>query len=447
MTADPELVTRLHAWLDRVHPHTGPIALAYSGGGDSHALLSITAIWARARGIALHALTVDHALRPESRAEADQALESARRLGAEPVLLRWTGDKPATGLQAAARQARHVLLAEACRARKIDQLLLAHTLDDQAETVWMRLQAGGGWRGCAAMAERAASPVWPQGRGLELLRPLLDVRREALRTHLAAADERWIEDPSNTNPRYTRVRVRESLARLEQAGLSVDRLARWAHEIGAIERSERRAAAALAQDAVRLHPWGGAELDVERLAAAAPVIRRRLVDAVTLAISGRADTPRRSALDGLVDSLLRRRAGSAAGVQTLPWRGASWIIRDPGAVLGRVDRPGRKSFPLLQNSARVWDGRYEIETSSVNIIAEPLGKGYKGVGDRADLEAIPGLARSGLLTLRSSGEVLAIAGVRHHPQLGIMPLMAQRFHSRLRYDAAPKQGVGQLAPA
>lgn len=447
MTADTALSTRLHAWLDRVHPGTGPIALAYSGGGDSHALLCIAASWARARGIALYALTVDHALRPQSGAEAVHAREAARRLGAKPVLLRWDGDKPSTGLQAAARQARHVLLAEACRARKIEQLLLAHTLDDQAETVWMRLQAGGGWRGCAAMAERGASPVWPQGRGLELLRPLLGVRREELRAYLAGVNESWIEDASNTDPRFTRVRVRQSLARLEPAGLSLGQLTGWSREIGTIERCERTAAAALAQDAVRLHPWGGAELDVERITAAAPVIRRRLVEAVTLALSGRADTPRRAALDSLVDHLLRRRAGSAAGVQTLLWRGASWIIRDPGAVLGRVDRPGRKSFPLLQNSSLVWDGRYEIETSGVNIIAEPLGKRYKGIGDRAGLEVIPGLARSGLLALRSRGEVLAIAGVRHHPQLRIVPLMAQRFHSRLRYDAPPKEGVDQLVPA
>ncbi|WP_417482866.1 tRNA lysidine(34) synthetase TilS [Maricaulis sp.] len=447
MTAGAALSKRLHAWLDRAHPGSGPIGLAYSGGGDSHALLCLAAQWASARGIVLHALTVDHQLRPESGDEAERALEAARRLGAERVLLRWTGDKPSTGIQAAARQARHVLLAEACRVRKIDQLLLAHTLDDQAETVWMRLQAGGGWRGCAAMAPRAASPVWPQGRGIELLRPLLDVRRAELRDYLTGAGEGWIEDSSNTDPRYTRIAVRRRLARLEPAGLQIDRFTGWSRDIAGIERSERSAAAALGETAVRFHPWGGAELDVECLARAAPVIRSRLVEAVTLALSGRADTPRRAALDGLVDALLRRRAGSAAGVQTLQWRGASWIIRDPGAVLGRVDRPGRKSFPVLQNSVLVWDGRYEIETSGVNIIAEPLGKGYKGVGDRADLEAIPGLARSGLLTLRSRGEVLAIAGVRHHPQLRIVPLMAQRFQSRLLYDAPPKQGVSQPAPA
>ncbi|WP_417485324.1 tRNA lysidine(34) synthetase TilS [Maricaulis salignorans] len=447
MRAGADFPARLNAWLDRHHPGPEPIALGYSGGGDSHALLCLTANWARARGIVLHALIVDHGLRPQSAAEARQAMVAARRLGAAPQVLRWSGDKPVTGLQAAARQARHVLLAQACRARGIDQLLLAHTGDDQAETVWMRLQAGAGWRGCASMAERVASPVWPQGRGVEILRPLLDARRAELREYLTVSGERWIEDPSNQDTHYTRIRIRQRLEALEAAGFVPGRLNELARDLGAIERSERLAVAAAAREAVRFHPWGGAQLDIDRLMLAAPVIRRRLVETLALAISGRAVTARQSGLDGLVERVLNGGSGSAAGVQSTRWRGGSWMFRDPGAVLGRVDRPGGKSLDLKPDTAQVWDGRYEIETSIVNIIAEPLGKGYKGIGVRRDLETIPGPARTGLLTLRCEGEVLAIAGVRHHPDVGIVPLMEQRFHSRLLCDPAFKPGLGQPAPA
>lgn len=447
MTAGADIPARLNAWLDLNHSGSGPIALAYSGGGDSHALLCITAQWARARGIVLHALIVDHALRPQSGVEARQALEAARRLGAQPDILRWSGDKPTTGIQAAARQARHVLLARACRARNIDQLLLAHTRDDQAETVWMRLQAGAGWRGCAGMAERVASPVWPQGRGVELLRPLLDTSRADLRDYLRAAGEDWIEDPSNQDPRYTRIRIRQRLSVLEEAGLKPERLTRLAGDLGAIERGERLAIAAAARQAVRFHAWGGAQLDIERLMLAAPVIRRRLVETLALSISGNAATARRSGLDGLVERLLGRSSGSAAGVQAVQWRGGSWVFRDPGAVLGRVDRPGGKALDLLPDTAQVWDGRYEIETSLVNIIAEPLGKAYKGIGQRGDLETIPGPARAGLMTLRCDGEVLAIAGVRHHAGVRIVPLMEQRFQSRLRCDFAVKPELEPQASA
>ena len=447
MTAGSDLATRVDDWLDRTHPGSAPIALGYSGGGDSHALLCIVADWARRRDIVLHALTVDHALRPESCAEAGWAVEAAQRHGAQASLLSWEGEKPTTGVQAAARQARHILLADACQARNIDHLLLAHTLDDQAETVWMRLQAGGGWRACAGMAERAFSPVWPQGRGIEILRPLLDIRREDLRAFLLEAGESWIDDPSNEDAHYTRIRIRQRLGALERAGFLPGRLASWARDVGAVDRSERRAVVACGRESVRFQGWGGAQLDIEKLALAAPVVQRRLVEALALAISGRTAAPRRSALDGLVKSVMKRRPGSAAGVQTIHWRGGSWMFRDPGAVLGRVDRPGRKSARLLQNSAQVWDGRYEIETPLVNIIAEPLGKGYKGIGNRSDLETVPGPARPGLLVLRQAGEVLAIAGLRQHPQLRVLPLMEQRFRTRLLCDVTLKQGEGHRALA
>lgn len=447
MKPGADLAPYVEAWLDRNHPGHAPIALGYSGGGDSHALLCITANWARRRGVVLHALIVDHALRPESLVEARQAAQAAQRLGAQPSLLSWGGDKPATGLQAAARQARHVLLAQACRAASIEHLLLAHTLDDQAETVWMRLQAGGGWRACAGMAVRAGSPVWPQGRGIEVLRPLLDVRRAELRTFLDAAGERWIDDPSNHDTGYTRIRIRQRLGDLERAGFDPGRLAGWAQDIGELDRVERRTAEACGRQAIRFHAWGGAQLDIDALTQAQPVIQRRLVEALTLAISGRASPPRRSALDGLVADLLNRRPGSAAGVQTIHWRGGSWMFRDPGAVLGRVDHPGRKHARLLQNNAQVWDGRYEIETSIMNIIAEPLGKGYKGIGDRGALDGVPGPARAGLLSLRHEGEVLAIAGLRLHPQLTVLPLMEQRFHARLSGDGQMKHGEGLAALA
>tara|TARA_R110002051_G_scaffold259449_5_gene319057 strand:+ start:145695 stop:147038 length:1344 start_codon:yes stop_codon:yes gene_type:complete len=447
VTAGADLVTRIDDWLDRNHSGSAAIALGYSGGGDSHALLCITANWAHRRGVELHALIVDHGLRVESHAEACLAVEAAQGLGAQASLLSWQGDKPATGVQAAARQARHVLLAQACRARNINHLLLAHTADDQAETVWMRLQAGGGWRSCAAMGEQAPSPVWPQGRGIEMLRPLLGVRRAELRAFLIEAGERWIDDPSNEDTHYTRIRTRQRLATLEQAGFDPGQLTGWAHDIAAIDRSERRAVEVCSRDIVRFHAWGGAELDIEQFAKAQPAIRRRLVQALALAIAGRTAPPSRAALDGLVDSVLNRRPGSAAGVQTIIWRGASWMFRDPGGVLGRVDHPGRNFARLLQNTAHIWDGRYEIETSLVNIIAEPLGKAYKGIGDRGDLDLVPGAARSGLLALRCEGEVLAIAGVRPHPQLRVLPLIEHRYCTGLLCGATLTQGEGHPALA
>lgn len=425
----------VHTCLDRCLSDSRPFALGYSGGGDSHALLCLAADWAKARASRLYALIVDHGLRPESRTEAEAAAASARRLGAEPVILNWTGEKPVSGISAAARNARHSLLAEACRGLGIEHLLLAHTLDDQNETVLMRLQAGGGWRGCAGMSEVSVSPIWPEGRGIALVRPLLGVRRQALRDYLVARGETWIDDPSNLDRHYARIRARQSLERMEAAGLQPGRFAALARELMAISRAERQAAAAFGQDAVHFHDWGGAELDARRLTQAEPVIRRRILAAAAMAVSGNRAPASGAALDQLAARLVAGRSGTAAGVQILQWRGSSWMIRDPGAVLGRVDHAVANAVALPVGRAMVWDGRYEIETSTRNIIAEPLGAAYTGLDDKSGLEAVPGQARAGLLSLRRDGEVLAVPGVRAHADVRIAPLMEHRYCTRLAQRA------------
>lgn len=172
------------------------------------ALLDLTADWARRRGRRLLALTVDHGLYPDSPRWNAVAEQAARRVGADWRLLRWTGPRPETGLPAAARRARHGLLAEATRAAGARVILLAHTLDDVAEGE--RMQAEGSSLG--RLRVWGPSPAWPEGRGLMLLRPLLGARRAALRDWLAASGVAWIEDPANEDPRFARARARRALA-------------------------------------------------------------------------------------------------------------------------------------------------------------------------------------------------------------------------------------------
>ena len=149
------LPERVHTWLDRHTADRETLALACSGGGDSVALLHLASDWAHRRGRRLHVLTVDHGLRPEAGGEAEFVRRLSARLGWPCQILNWIGDKPDTALQEQARHARHSLLANACAQTGITDLLLAHTRDDQAETVCMRLIAGGGWHGAAA-----AKPGW-----------------------------------------------------------------------------------------------------------------------------------------------------------------------------------------------------------------------------------------------------------------------------------------------
>jgi tRNA(Ile)-lysidine synthase len=201
------------------------LVLAISGGPDSTALLVLAARWRASlkNGPRLVAVTVDHGLRPESAREANDVKRFARKLKVAHRTLRWTGRKPATGLQAAARQARYHLLAQAAHDEGAQYVLTAHTRDDQAETVLMRLARGSGLAGLGAMSRMSPFPI-DEAKHIFLVRPLLGVPKTRLVATLKAARIRFADDTSNRNPRFTRVRIRELMPTLAEEGLTVPRL-------------------------------------------------------------------------------------------------------------------------------------------------------------------------------------------------------------------------------
>lgn len=210
------------------------LVLAVSGGPDSTALMLLAARWraARKRGPKLLAVTVDHGLRPEAKAEARAVAALARKLGIAHRTLRWTGPKPATGLQEAAREARYRLLGDAARKAGASAVLTAHTLDDQAETVLIRLARGSGLTGLAGM--RGSRPL-PYSGGPTLVRPLLSIAKSRLIATLAAEDIPFAQDPSNADPRFTRARLRGLMPMLAEEGLDARRLTLLAKRLGRAE--------------------------------------------------------------------------------------------------------------------------------------------------------------------------------------------------------------------
>ncbi len=184
-----------------------PLAVAFSGGGDSLALLLAAKTWADAHGRRLAAFTVDHRLRPEGADWALWCAERAGRLGVAHRTLVWEGAKPLTGRSAAARQARHRLLAEAAREAGAAVILMGHTADDGAEAALMRAAGSN----TPSPRTWSPSPVWPQGRGIFLLRPLLEESRAGLRQALRERGETWIEDPANGDPQSARAQARARL--------------------------------------------------------------------------------------------------------------------------------------------------------------------------------------------------------------------------------------------
>lgn len=206
-----------------IGPDVNAIAVAVSGGPDSMALLDILTQWTVDRGLHLHALSVDHALRPHSKREIDRVADWSRCQAShvQHHTLIWQHDStaPKARIQEEARKARYVLMEAYCQKAGIDTLWLAHHRNDQAETLLMRLAAGSGLKGLGGMRLRMRRPS-----GLLCVRPLLSYEKAELVAYCTAHGVPYHHDPSNTNPQFSRARIRNSAAVLEQEGLTAKRL-------------------------------------------------------------------------------------------------------------------------------------------------------------------------------------------------------------------------------
>jgi len=258
----------------------------------------------------IEAVSVDHGLRPEAKEEIRSAGRLCQALGVPHHVLTWRRERDGPVSQDAARRARHGLLAEWARGAGHDALALGHTRDDRLETFLMRARQGSGWRGLAGLAPESASPVWPEGRGVRLVRPLLAFGRDDLREDLRRRGLAWAEDPSNDSPRFERARMRRLLKRIDaetqQGTLRVmDRLlvlraavAREAHAL--MQRAERTGTLASvplsAREDIGEEAW------------------RRFIEALLMAAGGAPHPPRREALDRLVARIADRDPALARGV-------------------------------------------------------------------------------------------------------------------------------------
>ncbi len=371
------------------------LAIGVSGGADSLALTLLAQGWAQAQGGAVAALTVDHGLRPEAAAEAAQVGAWLAARGIEHTILAWRGPLPVRGIQAAAREARYRLLEGWCAEAGVLHLLLAHHREDQAETVLLRLARRSGLDGLAGMSatvERAACRV---------LRPLLPVPRARLVATLQALGQSWIEDPSNRDHRYARARLRQGLAPLAEAGLTVERLAASAARLGRARAALEVEVAALLARSTAIHPAGFARIDAAALAAAPAEIGLRALAAVLLMVGGAAYPPRSERLARLHRRLAGGLGGGCTlgGCRILPRRGGVLVCREPAATAAPVAaRPG---------AAVTWDGRFHLRLPAGAPTGLRLGaRGMAGV--ETGTGRLPSPARPGMPVLRDDkGDVVA----------------------------------------
>lgn len=335
------------------------LAVAVSGGADSMALCLLADGWARAQGGSVLALTVDHRLRPASAGEAATVGRWLAARGIAQAVLVWA-DPPAVGpLQAAAREARYRLLEAACRERGLLHLLLAHTMEDQAETVLLRFAKGSGVDGVAGMA------AVRETADLRLLRPLLAAAKARLRATCAAFGQSWIEDPSNAAARFARGRLRGAAAVLAAEGLTPDRLAESARRHGHARAVLEEATAALLGRAVTLYPEGYAALDAAAMRAARPELALRALAAVLRVIGGGAYPPRRQALERLLAAVIAEAAAGGrtlAGCRIVPGR-RLLVVREPAAANERLAiAPGRTVW---------WDRRFRVTVPPDGLVRDP----------------------------------------------------------------------------
>ena len=315
------------------------LLLAVSGGPDSTALLFLAARWANSlrHKPKLIAATVDHGLRKESKREAADVAKLAKKLGVPHRVLKWTGAKPKSGIQQSARQARYALLIEAARRAGAAHIVTAHTLDDQAETVLMRMARGSGISGLGGMARRSRLD------GLVLVRPFLDIPKARLVATLKAAKISYAEDPSNIDPKYTRARLRPLMAALVGEGLDARRLAVLAARL-------RRAEAALEAETERVIAALAGEMAGQGAITLPAASFARLPSEIALRVLGRAIAKRATegpAELGKLETLLAAVVAAVQKGQKAPFRRtlAGALVSATGEKISVEAAPARKKPP------------------------------------------------------------------------------------------------------
>lgn len=371
------------------HRPPDKMAVAVSGGGDSIALLSAMARYTTDRKIELHVITVDHGLRPEFKHEVAVVTALCQKLGLQHHLEFWSGWDGAGNMQAEAREGRYALMADWAYAKQIEHIAVAHTADDQAETFLMRLARSAGVDGLSAMSPRTVR------HGITWLRPFLGTRRDALRLYLQASGLKWVDDPSNRNRDFERVRVRDALTVLETLGIGIEALV----DVTAHMKQARDAldwqAFLVARDLVRIEA-GAVTMELNLFRAQPVEIKRRLLIHSLKWLSGHYYPARRDGISRMLDAIGEGRTMTLEGCQVSQANGIIWIYRELNALDGVVAEVGD-----------TWDDRWIIDgpEDDPDITVMALGydalaslKGWRDMGvPRAALAVTPAVWYDGNL--------------------------------------------------
>ena len=336
MRSEGGLVERLRSHYATLKP--ARIGVAVSGGSDSLALLHAAQAW----GVDVEAVTVDHGLRPEAAEEAAHVGEICRGLGVAHTVLRWEGWDGKGNLQDHARQNRYALIAGWARERALPSVALGHTMDDQAETVLMRLAREAGVEGLASMR------LVFEREGARFDRPFLFDRRADLRAYLTARGVRWIEDPSNEDEGYGRVRARKALDLLAPLGIGTEKLFRVALHLRDASDALGQTASDFARAKVK-SAGGDLIFDRTALRRQPAEIARRLVAHALMFVASADYPPRREPLETVMEHLRTTGTVTLHGCLVTVSDMTLRVAREHAAVAGvrgATDRPWDRRWRL-----------------------------------------------------------------------------------------------------
>lgn len=328
-----------------------PIIVAVSGGSDSIALLLLASSWAKSVDATLQVVTIDHGLRPEAAAEAGFVSGVSEGLGLPHLTLAWDGIKPDSGISQAARNARYELLEEFALDIGAKTILVGHTANDQAETILMRNargEEGQQGRGLSGIA-----PLMLLPKRKRLVRPLLNIGRGELRAYLKEMSQSWIEDPSNSDEAYERVRIRNALGDDQRR---IAELCRFAKLSGDLRKSTAVAASSILSAHVTFSQ-GPLYSIPDHALRGIPVAVKRLVLQVMIAIAGGAAYfPSEPSVDKLLSNDFEDR-------MTL---GHCVIEKNKGALRFYREKRNLPSIVVGPGDHILWDGRFTIENNSAS---------------------------------------------------------------------------------
>ena len=353
------------------------VGVAVSGGGDSMALLHLMHRWAGDEGVGLQVATVDHGLREAAAQEAKAVAAFCAELGIEHSTLRWTDWDRKGNLQDQARRARYRLMTAWALGRGIKAIALGHTLDDQAETFLMRLARGSGVDGLSGM-----QPV-RETDGIQWVRPVLAVSRQKLRDYLQRHKITWIDDPSNDDEQFDRVKARKILAALAPLGIDADRLVDTAQAMQSARSALERQTQEVARNMVEICN-GDVVLDANGFKAQHPEIQSRLLSHALCWVSSAEYRPRRQALSDVLFDILDATPSVLHGCRILVNKSEIRITREHQAVKDEV-------CP----TDAVWDRRWRFSGPHTKGL-ELRALGESGLAECPDWRAA-GIPRASLL--------------------------------------------------